>query len=46
MGIAAADQGRLSDWDEKVSKEVKETGGRRRGGIGIDILTGEGKFRT
>ena len=32
LGIASADQGHLSDWDEQVSKEVKEMGRRRRGG--------------
>jgi antitoxin ParD1/3/4 len=32
LGIASADQGQLLDWDEKVSKEVKETGRKRRGG--------------
>ena len=32
LGIAAADQGHLSEWDEQVSKEVKEMGRRRRGG--------------
>jgi len=32
VGIASADQGQLSDWDEQVSKEAKEMGRRRRKG--------------
>ena len=32
LGIAAADQDQLADWDEQVSKEVKEMGRRRRRG--------------
>ncbi len=30
-GILSADQGQLADWDEQVTKEVKEMGRRRRG---------------
>ena len=32
LGIAAADQDQIADWDEQVSKEVKEMGRRRRRG--------------
>jgi antitoxin ParD1/3/4 len=32
LGIAAADQGNLSDWDERVSKEVRTMGRKRRCG--------------
>ena len=30
-GILSADQGQIADWDEQVTKEVKEMGRRRRG---------------